>query len=365
MKIGIITFHNALNVGAVLQAYALQTLLAQQGYKVEFINYDPIRKYTFRCYIAKSPIVMFNKWRNIYNGRKYAKYNNFNKVLNLSPNRYTSYNELKNGNLDYDIYIAGSDQIWNFYTSLSPVYMLDFVPNGKKKIAYAASMGQCRMNESLYGVFRNKLMSFDAISLREKNGVDFVNTLLNGEKIAYQTLDPTLLIDAKYYDKIIDRENVKDKHYICTYVLAELDDENAKIIKNVRSFLKLDIINLRNPDSCIWLSHAHNKIVTPYQWLSYVKDSSFMICSSFHAVVFSLVFHKPFIVLVPPEYKNKGGNVRINTLLENMGLFNHIIEYFDFKLIQDVLTKSINWDDVDSRIQQLRVASIEFLTNNL
>lgn len=69
MKIGIITFHNALNAGAVLQAYALQTLLTQQGHKVEFINYDPTRKYTFRNYVAKSPIVMFNKWRNIYNGK--------------------------------------------------------------------------------------------------------------------------------------------------------------------------------------------------------------------------------------------------------------------------------------------------------
>ena len=69
MKIGIVTFHNALNAGAVLQAYALQTFLTQIGHKVEFINYAPIRKYRFRAYIAKSPIVMFNKWRNIYNGK--------------------------------------------------------------------------------------------------------------------------------------------------------------------------------------------------------------------------------------------------------------------------------------------------------
>jgi polysaccharide pyruvyl transferase WcaK-like protein len=365
MKIGIITFHNALNAGAVLQAYALQVLLTQQGHNVEFINYNPIKKYTFRNYVAKSPVVMFNKWRNIYNGKKYTKYGNFNKVLNLSSIRYLSYEELKESNLDYDIYIAGSDQIWNFYTSLSPVYMLDFVPNGKKKIAYAASMGQCRIDLSLYDDFRNKLMSFDAISLREKNGVDFVNALLKGEKIAYQTLDPTLMIDAKYYDKIIDKENFGDKHYICTYILAELDKENAEIIKSIKSSLKLDIINLRNPDTCIWLSHAHNKIVTPYQWLYFIKHSDFVICSSFHAVVFSLIFHKPFIALVPPNCKDKGGNMRINTLLKNMGLFNRIVEYFDQKRTQEILKESINWDDVDMKIRQLRNLSIEFLNNNL
>ena len=365
MKIGIITFHNALNAGAVLQAYALQTFLTQMGHQVEFINYAPTRKYTLRDYIAKSPFVMLNKWRNIYNGEKYTKYGNFNKVLKLSAIRYLSYEELKGSNLDYDIYIAGSDQIWNFYTSLSPVYMLDFVPNGKKKIAYAASMGQCCIKRSLYEDFRNKLMSFDAISLREQNGVDFVNTLLKGEKIAYQTLDPTLLIDAKYYDKIIDKEDVGDRHYICTYILAELDKENAEIIRSIKSYLKLDIINLRNPDTCIWLSHVHNKIVTPYRWLYFIKHSDFVICSSFHAVVFSLIFHKPFIALVPPKDKDKGGNMRINTLLNNTGLLNHIVEHFDLKQIQNILNNIVNWDDVDDRIQRMRKSSIDFLANNL
>lgn len=68
MKVGIITFHNALNAGAILQAYALQTILTSWGHQVEFINYKPIKKYNIKSYISKSPILMFNKWRNIYNG---------------------------------------------------------------------------------------------------------------------------------------------------------------------------------------------------------------------------------------------------------------------------------------------------------
>lgn len=365
MKIGIVTFHNALNEGAVLQAYALQTFLTQLGHKVEFIDYAPIRKYAIRDYIAKSPVVMFNKWRNIYNGKKYMRYGNFNKVLTLSSRSYQSYEELKDYPPDYDVYIAGSDQIWNFCTSLSPVYMLDFVPFGKKKIAYAASMGQCCLDKSLYREFKKRLLSFDAISLREKNAVDFVNVLLKGEKLAYQTLDPTLLIDSKAYDKIIDDGEIKVKNCICTYILAELDKENFEIIRVIKSLLGLDIINLRNPDTCIWLSQAQNKIVTPYQWLYYIKNSDFVICSSFHAVVFSLIFHKPFIALVPPRDKNKGGNMRINTLLENMGLLNHIIEHFDLKQTQEILKESINWDNVDTKIRQMRDLSIEFLLKNL
>ena len=71
MKIGIITFHNALNAGAVLQAYALQTILTQLGHQVEFINYSPVRKYKFRDFVAKSPFTMLKKWKNIFNGKRY------------------------------------------------------------------------------------------------------------------------------------------------------------------------------------------------------------------------------------------------------------------------------------------------------
>ena len=365
MKVGIVTLHNALNAGAVLQAYALQTFLSQLGHQIEFINYNPIRKYSFRDYIAKSPLVMFNKWRNIFYGKRYSKQSNFNKVLSLSSKTYMSYEDLVSRPMDYDLYIAGSDQIWNFYTSLSPIYLLDFVPTNKKKIAYAASMGQCRIDKSLYTAFKDKLMRFEAISLREKNGVDFANSLLKGEKQAIQAVDPTLLNDASIYDQIIEKIETGNKPYICTYILAELDQENADIISYIKTKIGLDILNIRNPDTCIHLHKAKNKIVTPYQWLYAVKNSEFVICSSFHAVVFSLIFHKPFVALVPPDHKNKGGNMRINTLLGDVGLLNRIIPHFDTEKINQTINSPINWDEIDRRIKCLRKPSINFLKSNL
>lgn len=365
MKIGIVTFHNALNAGAVLQAYALQTILTQLGHQVEFINYKIVRKYRIRDYIAKSPIAIFKKWRNIYNGKRYTKQRNFNRILNLSSRTYLTYEDLEKYPMDYDLYIAGSDQIWNFYKSLSPVYMLDFVPDNKKKISYAASMGQCRIDKSLYSTFKEKLTKFDAISLREKNGVDFVNRLLDGEKLAIQTLDPTLLIGSQYYDNIMDGYQIKTNPYICTYILADLDKENADIISYIKEQLRIKTINLRNPDTCIWLSHAKNKIVTPNQWLYYIKNSDFIICSSFHAVVFSLIFHKPFIAIVPPNCKNKGGNMRINTLLESTELLDRIISDFNKEHIYHVINSPIDWHKIDEKIIKMRETSIEFLKSNL
>lgn len=365
MKIGIVTFHNALNVGAVLQAYALQTLLTQLGHQAEFINYKPIRKYRFRDYIAKSPIVILNKWRNIYNGKKYLKQGIFNKILKLSSRTYLTYEDLKKHPMDYDLYIAGSDQVWNFYKYLSPVYMLDFVPENKKKISYSASMGQCSIDESLHSVFREKLMKFNAISVREKNGVDFVNELLNGEKLAVQTMDPTLLINSKYYNNIIECKEPIDSHYICTYILADLDKENAEIISYIKKRIGLKIYNLRNPDTCIWLSNARNIIVTPGLWLCYIKNSDFVLCSSFHAVVFSLIFHKPFIVLVPPNFKDSGGNMRINSLLEEISMGYRITHHYDEELMDRIIKTNIDWNEIDSKIKLLRKPSIEFLKDNL
>lgn len=365
MRIGIITFHNALNAGAVLQAYALQTFLLELGHQVEFINYCPVRKYNFRSYIAKSPITILNKWRNIYNWKKYNSKGNYNSILNLSQHKYLSYEDLKNDNMDYDVYIAGSDQIWNFHTSISPIYMLEFVPDNKKKIAYAASMGQCSLNKDLFNVFKNKLRKFYAISIREKNGVDFIKSLLEERKDIIQTLDPTLLIDNSYYKGIMQKGKFNVGAYICSYILSELDREDINIISYVSRSLKLKIINLRNPDSCINLRKANNTIVTPQQWLYYINNSSFIICSSFHAVVFSLIFHIPFLVLVPSDFKNKGGNMRINTLLEEIGLNNRIIIKYDSLLIDQIIKNSIDWDEIDCKIKRLRKTSIEFLKTNL
>lgn len=364
MKVGIITFHNALNAGAVLQAYALQTFLQKQGYEVEFINYCPQTRYHIRHFIAKSPIVMFNKWRDICNEIKYSRHKDFNKVLHIGK-PYTSIEALKENPPAYDAYIAGSDQIWNFYTQLQPAYLLSFAPEGKKRIAYAASMGQCRLLPQVHEEFKQYLLQFNAISIREKNGTEFVQKLINNQKKIVQVLDPTLLESKDIYTQIADTNISCKKPYICSYILANLDEEDKQIISYIQQCTEKDIMNLRNPSTCIRLKGAQNKIVNPYQWLSYVNQSDFMVCSSFHAVVFSLIFHKPFIALVPSVSKHKGGNMRINSLLESVGLSHRIVPHFNKAQIKQLISQPIDWNKTDERIEELKQPSINFLLNSL
>jgi hypothetical protein len=356
MKIGIITFHYALNAGAILQAYALQTILLRLGHEVEFIDYRPQKKYTFRHFIAKSPHTMWNKWIDILNGIKYRHKNIFKKVLRCSEIRYYSEIELLEYPPLYDLYIAGSDQIWNVLRYVEKCYFLHFVPKGCRKIAFAASLGQCKVPKHLHDEIKQLLSNFELISIREKKGVKFIQSLLT-EKIIYHIQDPTCMLVGQDYFHIA--EFPTENSYIASYMLAELDKSQYKIIETIKQNLNKPLINLRNPDTCIRLSKAKNKIVTPYQWLGYVINSDFMICSSFHAVMFSLIFHKPFIVIQPESTMKQGGNARINSLLEPIELIELCI--FEEKNISTILQKSIDWHFVDIYLQDSAKNSFNFL----
>lgn len=366
MKIGIITFHNALNAGAVLQAYALQTFLTRLGHEAEFINYCPPKKWHLRDFLAKKPKTILNKFENFYYYKKYTNRNYFNKILKISSTKYPSYKDLKQSLPDYDVFIAGSDQIWNFHNSLSPIYLLSFVPENKKKIAYAASLGQCQIDHSIYNELKESLLKFDAISIREKNGVEFVSKLLNNKIPIYHTVDPTLLIPKEQYIQIIEKINTHEsKHYLCSYILAKLDNDNKKIISYIENALQLNIINIRNPDTCIKLEQAQNIIVTPTQWLYYIINCDFAICCSFHAVIFSVLFHKPFMVLSPPSFKKQGGNMRINGFLYELGLSDHIINTFDKNKLDSLIKKEIDWKKIDDILAIKKEYSSQFIINNL
>lgn len=361
MKIGIITLHYALNAGAVLQAFALQTYLKSLGHEVEFIDYVPKHQYSLRSFIAKSPYVMYNKWKDIYYGEKYTRKKNFNKVLKRGNTRYFSEEQLATNPPLYDLYITGSDQVWNFMRKLFPAYLLSFAPQGSRKIAYAASMGQGNIPIELHNELRKQLSDFEAISVRESNGVNFISQLLGKSHNVIQVADPTFLLQAASYNSIMEKIT-PPKAYICSYILCNIEKAHSQIIKTLQAIHNdAALINLRNPDTCIRLPNAKNKIVTPYEWLSYIKQAEFVICGSFYAVVFSLLFHKPFIVLQPSYIEKAGGNQRIYSLLNPLKLTDRCFSEFNYNAINSLLSTNINWQDVDKELKLQKEKSKHFL----
>lgn len=360
-KIGIITFHNALNTGAVLQAYALQQYLKAQGYKVEFINYlSPKAKITWRNFISKSIFNTVTKWQDIFYRNQYK--NNFNKILKVNERKYYSTNELNANPPEYDIYIAGSDQIWNFGFSkkFNPAYLLNFGGDEIRRIAFSASMGQTNQPKEIEGVFKKHLKKFDFISVREKNGFEYIKSLLGDNFEIDHIADPTFLIKKDDYLNIAERNN-EPQEFMISYILPhyEFPKQLFKVINIIEEKLKYKLINLKNPDTCLRLPNKKNLVVDPQKWLAYFINSKFNICCSFHAVVFSLIFHKPFVVVSP--YKNQ----RIISLLEPLNLLDRCIYTNNEELIERVLEETIDWDLVDNHFLNERKKAINFLNKSL
>lgn len=362
MKIGIVTRHDALNAGAILQAYALQTCLEDMGHQVEFIDIESQYKFNWRNYMAKSPQAMWHKWVDSYNLECYRRNRDWNKCLHKSNVHYYTYKQLKENPPEYDVYIVGSDQVWNFLRELSPLYLLDFVLEGKKRISYAASMGQCNIPKPLHSELKRHLMKFNAISLREDSGVDFVNRLM-GADVACKTIDPTLLIDQQYYNEICETHIIQEP-LVVSYILSELDQQQCHNLTKWAKLQHKSFINLRNPSTCIRIPGIRNVVVTPYLWLGYIKNSDFVISGSFHATVFSLIYHKPFFVILPKELKVKGGNVRINSLLEPLGLRYRILYDDDVSTMNSVADQGIDWTAVDTYLSEQRELSINYLQSS-
>jgi hypothetical protein len=358
MKIGIITTHHALNCGAVLQAYASQFFLTNLGHQVEFIDYEEPYKRPLRNYISKSLIKTFHNWQDLYNGYKYKRRGEFNEILNIGPIHYTDINELKKNPPKYDLYYAGSDQIWTVASRkkvVRPNY-LDFGDDTVKRISYAASLGQGIVPEFMKDEIKGLLLKFNHISVRETSGVKVIQNIIGDYKKVHHVVDPTLLLTAKDYQSIVEKVNTMDNFIVC-YSLAAYKDEHIKMLTYIQEKTGLPIKNLRNPDNCIRLKKAQNIIVTPYTWLGYIKKCNLVICTSFHAVVFSLIFHKPFVVVSP--YVNK----RIMSLLSLVELEDRFIEHFNEQKIDLLLKQKIDWKDVDNKLAKNRESSIDYLIN--
>ncbi len=365
MRIGILTFHHALNQGAVLQAYALQTYIEGLGHEVEFIDYRPERHYSLkRDFLAKSWSMMTYKWLNVYNGIRYTRRNDFAKVLHVGPVRYASFQELKTNPPRYDLYICGSDQVWHFPGRLNPVYLMDFLPDGARMISYAASMGQNFPPPDTASALRQSLSRYQGLSLREEKAADYVRGLFHGQRDIRQSVDPTLLLPSSTYDSISEPIN-PTKEYIATYILSLMEPGHYDVVRKASGILHAEVVNLRNPDTCSVLKGYRNKIVTPYQWLSYIKEAKAVICSSFHAVVFSLLYHKPFILIQPAALKAKGGNLRVTSLLKPLGLTHHCIYNADESDVEQLLREQVDWERVDDVIAAMAESSKEYLNSHL
>ena len=339
MRIGILTFHRAHNYGAVLQCYALQTFLEQSGHDVEIIDYlldDLLECYQWfnRNRIIRKNLLLSIKELSIILYKK-ARYDNFNSFI-ANKLRIVKVDKILKEPFDY--IIIGSDQVWsvkltkgfdNYYWGC-----FDF-PNSTKLISYAASLEEF-WDEQYNDKVKGLLERFDSISVRE----DRIKQKL--EKIGVNkhivtVVDPTLLLKQDMWNRIVPPPSIK-KRYVFYYQVrkSSLGMAYAKRIASERN-LKLIVLSasfdLNNSKECITSSPSH--------FLGWIKYADFVVSSSFHGTVFSIIFNRPFVSI-----SNHTKDDRVTNLLSRLHLENHIIRSMDDECVSEKYFSVSN--DLDS-----------------
>ena len=358
MKIGLITYHRALNYGAVLQAYALQQVIKGMldekdeclllDYKCKSIE-DMSRvihtdKRLFKD-IIKSPFraSLLKKKSKAYR-RFVSRYLDIFPLENNRPDSAAAY---------FDRIITGSDQLWNYTVSGNDdTYFLDFVKDSKKKYSYAVSLGMTKCFLENKDRILNNLRDFSYISLREPISEDDIRSVNPNVRF---DVDPTLLLDSERWESEFDLTN-KFGNYILIYCVAPPKDimSVAKELSE-KEGVPVYILTERLSDRIKYKNFRCIFGEDPVQFLSLIKNASCILTTSFHATVFSLKFHKRLYA----ETENLlGHNDRIQNIIRLTGADECINKQF---VLSGALMSEERWQEIDNETANVSKSSVKYL----
>lgn len=293
MKVGILTFHRALNYGALLQAYALQNFLDSCGmesyivdYRSDYIEYfyKPVKANPFKdtkTFIRE----LLYKNKNVGKRKKFDAF--INQYIKMTRSLY-SYSELIKLNDEFDFFLTGSDQVWNWrWSGFDKTYFLDFSDIGKR-YSYAASFGFDTVPDDKKDIYISLLNQFQAISVREKSGVDLIKKLTSRD--AVNSIDPTLLISVETWNSIAEKPS--ENGYVLLYTL-----ENSEELENLAFSLarKYHVEVIRIVDTIRKIGEYKSKgFLSPAEFVGLFANATSVVTNSFHGLMFSCIFEKEF-----------------------------------------------------------------------
>lgn len=363
MKVGIVTFHCALNYGALAQTYALQEFLKNNNYEVEIINYqpdyltDPYRLFNYNRWASKSfkgkiKYLLLEPFLFIKRYKRHRKLISFvNKKLAVSPQIFRKHSEI---NTKCDAFIFGSDQIWNpeITKGFDPIYFGDITPlKDSKKISYAASVEPSKLTESARKELVEHVASFKAISVRENSLADFLQAFTS--KKIHTVLDPTLLVPVDVWKKIAVKPKVKEK-YVLLYQARGGHQIPTKIAQQIANDINGKVVNVSGMEYPILKNSYQNTSVE--EFIGYCMHADFIVTLSFHGTAFSVIFNKPFYSL---DY-NDNRNNRIKDLLQNLGLEDRLVN-----VNSNISYSEIDYTETNKKLDALKSSSASFLAQSL
>ena len=354
MKASFITMHSVYNYGSQLQTLATQEKLKDFFDEVEIIDYRRKDTYGFgliKSFAKGNPIrsiafmPTYFKWMNIF--PSFQK-----KYLNVTKKKYLKDSDFDNYEEDSDIYITGSDQVWNtgWNNGILPPYYLSFVKS-KPKFAYSASFGLDKLDNKDIDIVKEYLSKYKKISVREESGLKIINNQLKLNN-AINVIDPTLVMDKKFWDKYSTNRKINEK-YILVYNLnnnPDFDNYAKKLeektgIKVYRFCTRYDQIRKYGKSLII------PKVL---DFISLIEGAEYVLTDSFHATAFSINMHTHPICIYPKKYSN-----RISDFLRLVGCEDacKVKNYNDFS----ILNTKIDFENTDKILNKERKKVDEFL----
>lgn len=399
LRIGIVThYYNSVNYGGNLQAYALCEMLKKLGVESEQLALLDWKDECYRLDLAednkldiKERIARFRelnwetKFHKIYTILYKKIYFNKIKIINQNISQYhkvtfENFNQniishsdvlytmetLPHSIETYDVFITGSDQVWNPRWYYAP-FFLDFVPPEKMKISYAASISQEVLTREQEKVYASHLCSFDAISVREEQAIDTVKKLVNKDKCVECHLDPTLLLSKDDWDEITAPSVVEGKYIFCYFLGGSVLQRNT--VRKYARKKELKIVTIPYLNGSFRLCDEHFGDIQlfdigPDKFLSLIQHAEFVFTDSFHATVFSGIYERQYVTFQRDGAKGMGARIyTLTELYETEERFCDTDEKTTLEYIENLIP--IDYIRKLEKLEQKRKESIDFLVENL
>lgn len=360
-KIGILSFHRAINYGACLQAYALKNYIEDQDCECDIIDYHCpaiedfynkifLQEDSFKTKIKKLLTWSIQKKRNI-RFKQFIEKNLLDEKIGEGYNR----NNIEDTNELYDCFITGSDQVWSpFCTGGDLTYFLDFVKDSKKRNSYAACVGIASDTFLMSKEVVSNLKRFNHISVREEIAQRKLSSILSDKhkESIDLNLDPTLLLSNEKWNKVT--ANITEENYIFVYSLSmpnevvEFANKLAKSKHKKVIYCTLDnLFAMRNKNNTVNPS--------PEEFLGYIKNADYVVTNSFHGTVFSIIFKKVFYVIknMNPNHDNS----RLTNILSLLGLESQFVDRF----FSPDNIENLDYLSVENKLECLRKLSKAYI----
>lgn len=329
------------NYGQLLQGYALQKFLTDNGYESYIIRFDSILSRLKELFI----LLLKGKLISDFKQKRLRCFDVFrNENIRYSKRTYGTYQSLKNHPPKADIYVVGSDQVWAYMRNPErrKAYLLQFGEKSVKKMAYAASFGRDALTDDAED-YREALSHFSFLGVREESGK---NICLNLGWEASWVTDPVTLLHSDDWRKLKSQIDInKSNKNVFFYTLTNVQHNNSykEVLCNLQKQYNIYYTNSSElpDDSC-------KCFPSPNEWLAYIDECDAIVTDSFHCTMFCILFNKPFVTIVRGDGSSMSN--RLTSMLARLGLLDRYVQC-ETKQVETMLNQHIAWKSVNLKLE--------------